>query len=349
MKKVEIEIALLTPMFSSSADTGEAEFRLTELKSLLRTTFRELYIFKDLKDMKTQEKMLFGSMEEKSPIAFRLKKKIECDQNKKKFLLPHKNQGKQPCLQQGDKIELYIFENTSSDAFCAHLAFYVHLLIQASIIGGLGKRSRKGFGSFKVTNIKFIQEELNEQSENIVGINSKFNELLKCDPIKFLKEENVGNSFSYKERIIDENYSIKFTSLETAFDFPYAKKITVLEIKDNNIDNILKSLSQLTHDRLNNIESKEIEPFMSKTIMNNIHLSILGNFNGDKSIDRYASPICTSIYELNCVMYLIIKELNYNYILSEFKNHKNDNKADIEQYINKYIYEISIIAGGGKE
>lgn len=164
MKKVEVELEVITPMFSYGADTKEAEFRVTELKALMRTTFREVYKFDSIEDMKKKEGELFGDLEHKSPIRFKCKRYIGED---KECLLPRygERESKQEicCLKPGIqfKIEFIINEKYLKDLWGKSgfekefdENFYFKLLILSSALGGLGKRARSGMGSFKINSIK---------------------------------------------------------------------------------------------------------------------------------------------------------------------------------------------------
>ena len=69
MRKVKIKLKTISPLTSFGAYKNQREFRVTEIKALLRSTFRELYYFKDIEDMKRKENFLFGSTENKSPVS----------------------------------------------------------------------------------------------------------------------------------------------------------------------------------------------------------------------------------------------------------------------------------------
>lgn len=55
MLERQVSIRLLTPMFSSGSDVSKAEFRITELKALMRSTFREFFEYETVEELKEAE------------------------------------------------------------------------------------------------------------------------------------------------------------------------------------------------------------------------------------------------------------------------------------------------------
>ncbi len=331
MREVKIQLEVLTPMFSSGGNPNKAEFRITELKAMMRTTFRELYSFKDLKDIKLQEEKFFGSTAIKSPITL-LKESVEIMGKREEFLLPHKSILKRECLNIGTSITISMVGNND-----VNLNFYIKLLLQASMLGGLGKRSRKGFGSFKITKIidknqpKISADDYAEWLEQPpIGIFQKPDEFIKLRPFE-KRDSDQSQSMIFKD--FNENTRLKF---------PYIKKITLIVIK-NDIKELLKQISQLTHDRLNPefVDKKNVKDFKKK------YRSVLGNCG--ESLKRFASPIYCTLFANSNNKYLVIKELNYDYIIPQLenkKNHNNNSLTALKAYINKYILRLKEIAKG---
>ncbi|WP_032123135.1 type III-B CRISPR module RAMP protein Cmr1 [Clostridium amazonitimonense] len=343
MKIAEITLEVITPMLSFGDNTKKSEFRITELKSLMRNTFREIYSFNDRKDMKEKEDALFGSIEKKSPMSIKIKS-IELRGKETVFMLPHKTvrpgkkigeeKAETSCLGSSSEIVLYMI--TSNDS---NIELYINLLIQASIIGSMGKRSRKGFGSFKIT--------------DIVGVkNNKYKDILNKSPIEVLKE---CDNDSHKIREIQyESNGIEKLSFndpilkKNELDFPYIKKLNFIKIQeDKKYLDLIYHISELTHDRL---PSKKIEEDFIASISNKglINRNILGNCRfQSKSISRFASPICVSFWENRTDRYMVIKELNYDYILNKLEIKDAKSKKANEDYIQKYIDEL--VNKGGLE
>lgn len=334
MEKAEIELEVLTPMFSYGNE--EVEFRLTELKSLMRSTFRELYYFKDLKNMKDTEKWCFGSTDEKSPVrrspvSFVIKKNINPDKDIDiKSPLPHKNFKPIKCIKNSTKICFYMI---CKDDF--RLDFYVNLLIQSSIIGSMGRYSRKGFGSFKINKIQ-------------IDGDYKYDDLLSKSPICILKELSHNNPEKLRriehEDVGEKTVSIEFCEYKDKLDYPYIKKLRVLKIK-NEYGELIKAVSQLTHDRLYSKNNKDfIDGIENREVINR---NVLGNCGGQrKGIKRFASPICVSFWENKYNKYMIIKELNYNYIFNELNINTQKDKEANKAYVDKYVRELIKIGEG---
>lgn len=327
MEKVEIELEVLTPMFSYG--NKEVEFRLTELKSLMRSTFRELYYFEKSEDIYNEEKKRFGSTDGKSPVSFVIKKGISLDNIDEKNPLPHKNFKPIECIKNSTKIYFYMI---CKDSF--RLNFYADLLVKSSIIGSMGRYSRKGFGSFKINKIQ-------------IDGDYKYDDLLNGSPICILEKLPCNND-SVNLRQIKNNdvgekmLNIDFYTLQGKLDYPFIKKLRVLEINDE-YEKIIKDVSQLTHDRL---DKNFIEGIENKKAINK---NVLGNCKRQsKGIKRFASPICVSFWENKYNRYMIIKELNYNYIFNELNINTQENKEVNKAYVDKYVRELIKIGEGKK-
>lgn len=366
---VTVELKVLTPIFTYG-DKNKCEFRLTELKSLMRTIFREFFEFKNLEDMKEQEGKIFGNLIGKAPVSFKM---VEGGKTGRCMLIHHK-ENKANAIKENGKIS---FEMISWDK--ETLDLYCQILLLSSVFGSIGKRARKGLGSFRILSF----------GENA---DTKYSDWLEKEPFDLLKEIkkdlNIRNFKEENEVITFDNYEDK------SLDFPYVKKIKVMKLEKIN-ESLLEGISKLTHLKVEvtKDKNKKVEPFKndienSRFVDNNI----LGNHKSGKSkINRFASPICISFLENNNSKYLVLKILNYDYFLLELylsrkefhlkrrdefikipENNKNQKYEMIEamkeketknfvqnrtnevkkfktaniDYINKYIKEIKKIGGG---
>ncbi|KEI87412.1 type III-B CRISPR module RAMP protein Cmr1 [Clostridium botulinum] len=326
MKKAEVTLEVITPMLSFGDDGKNPEFRITELKSLMTNTFRELYYFRDKKDMRIKEGILFGNMDRKAPICFKIKSvELNDKYTEDVYMLPHKRQGRTNSIFNSSKIILLILGNDNKV-----LNMYINLLIQASVIGALGKRSRKGFGSFKITDIDGIEIDT-------------FKRILEKKPIEILREcskwvdRNIKSLYPIR---IFKNDNKRIEKLD--FDYPYAKKIKILKIpKNKNYKSLIESISKLTHYRLCNKKDCNKDFVYKIENSNQINRNILGNCRGQQvKINRFASPISVSFWENSNDKYMIIKQLNYNYIFGRLQIQDNESIKANEDYINKYIKKL---------
>lgn len=326
LDKIKIDIEILTSMFSYG--NTEAEFRITELKSLMRNTFREFYMFENIPDMKAKEALLFGSMKNKSPIIFKLNSYK--DGNKAAYC---------SCLGATRKLSVMLLTKENRD-------FYINLLILSSITSGLGKRSRKGFGAFKITDIS-TNDEKNISYLSFNKIDSLFERINKDKRYRLrCFEKTKENEFKFKESKVK--------------DFPYIKKLIIKPVKNESLSKIIKAL--LTQTRLSRKPNSILDK--SKRLVEykrNLPIFILGNTRDDKKFDvnRFASPVCTTFAEINNNLYMVIKQLNYSYMINnseELKekikikdycfseNEIHDIKKFAKNYVGKYISQLIKIA-----
>lgn len=324
-----VEVELISYMFSSGGNKEIAEFRITELKALLRSTFRVLFKFESKENLKQLEDELFGSTSTKAKVSIKLGKNMS-DMSKcisKQNMLPHKKQSIE-AINVATKIKINF--DTYEDKY---IYIYLDILQLAVITGSMGKRSRKGFGSFKINKI-----ELN---------NNNYEILLGIEPIEvfnkvLIKYENNETLRLRKIKRLDN--TLEFAKYSSELDYNYVKKIHFIKL-EKDIDYVLKEISELTHKRTN------IEEFMGNENgdidIKNIKKDLLGNHN-NRRIQRFASPIHISFFESTAdenQQYVVIKELNYDYMKQKLEISKikeNDNEA----YVNQFVKKIKEVIGG---
>lgn len=168
----EFEVETVTPVFLGGSDPKKTELRAASIKGALRFWWRALYGCDDLEDMKKRETEIFGSTEKKSNLQIMLggKEKI-------KGILSDLPQGLKISTQSKGKTfpisiieylafglceykreqrkNVYIKEHISAGikfflAFRFNKAFEEEILSALNALinyGGIGSRSRNGFGS----------------------------------------------------------------------------------------------------------------------------------------------------------------------------------------------------------
>jgi CRISPR-associated protein Cmr1 len=305
LKKVSIQLELLTDMFSFGNDHNP-EFRVTELKSLLSQTLKELYFFENLSDMKKIESEYFGNTEKKSPVSIKIKKINDLNIACKKLLTHKTNSFKQKCLTVLNEkrtticLELYSY-------FDDALKIFIFLLIQSSIIGGLGKRCRRGSGSFRITSIFSENSDVKNTFNFLDELKLPHEIIEKCsDEIKTINKkitDKITFSKDSKENFILSN--------KNKLPYPYIKKITFKKLNIG-YNEAIKQIDKETHNR-------------NQT-------KVLGSAK-----PRFASPIYITFWEnTSKEIYLVIKELNYDYFLKSIDNFK-------ESFVDDFINEIKKI------
>lgn len=153
MKKVSLKIIIKGNGLSSfGADKERPEFRITELKALLRITFRNNYKFwvrkdvrnkKDIKAMRDFEDFLFGSTENKAPVSLKM------DPN---FLEGIKVDSKRKIINSDSEIKVWMIERVKKERYgIDFIKFYTALLYKASAERGtIGGKIKEGYGLFQI-------------------------------------------------------------------------------------------------------------------------------------------------------------------------------------------------------
>jgi len=168
IEKKEYDCEIVTPMFLGGADPGKAELRVPSLKGELRFWWRAVYGSNNIKEMIERESKIFGSTDQKSQLKIKIEhtgiipisknlpegKYIEVSSKQKKFRIsiieylafglfdPQKKQNKyRQYIEPGAHFKISLIcpkdlNNEISESLNAMFSF-----------GGLGSRSRNGFGS----------------------------------------------------------------------------------------------------------------------------------------------------------------------------------------------------------
>jgi CRISPR-associated protein Cmr1 len=376
---VTVELKVLTPMFTYG-EKNNCEFRLTELKSLMRTIFREFFEFESLADMREKEGKIFGSLGGKAPVSFKMIN-IKDKNNKnikpvviKHPLLPHKKEkNDQSNINSIEINEIISFKMISWDK--EMLDLHCQLLLLSSLFGSVGKRARKGLGSFRIIDIKSLENTciynyLNKKPSEILSILEylKYLNLRKFEKKTYkikITENNSKNEILYTKIFPIENnnfYSdypryneiriIKINNIDfsefrnTELKSKESIFLNTIKKSDKTFDRLLFRISQLTHHRLGNEFKKSILKADNKTKLNQneidkINNHILGQHKntGKGYVERYASPVWISFWENEDSKYMIIKVLNFN--CSPIRINDED-----KLYINSFVQDLTKIGGG---
>lgn len=220
IKKVVFEVETITPMFLAGANQGKAELRAASIKGLLRFWWRALQAESDIEKLRNRESQIFGSPDEKtgggSSFAIRIIPNSDLKPTKNKF---PSNQQYQVSVE-GKTFKINILEylaygtyeyikgqgnvftrehypsKTKFDIVVSFTdvawknevlkAFYVW-----STFGGVGSRSRNGFGSFDVLNKEKALEDIKNE---VVSIDSPY---IKGNVEKLVKKKNIVSYGSF--------------------------------------------------------------------------------------------------------------------------------------------------------
>lgn len=229
MEKLPIcKIEVVSPMFSYG--NKQLEPRPTELKGLIRNTYRIANPYLGLSELYKNEMGLFGGqIKEKDDILIKssplriqiLEGKSKLKTNRQKLRLHHDEEywkdGRKLENKLCDMYELgTVFDvnlllnlnvDFSSISFIEHalpIQWYENLIYLALLIGGIGKRSRRGRGSMTVEHLKNIEEPI--LARTIVDLLNKVSGhqnyiLLSSGNIKLTDEKQADANRPYIKEI----------------------------------------------------------------------------------------------------------------------------------------------------
>lgn len=160
MEKVTFTCETITPMFMYGADGKTPELRVASIKGVMRFWWRAINGNSNIKALKDAESEIFGSTDRRSKVNIRIRhngKPIEIEAKKIKeqfkylfFSIDMENEKEKKCFI-NLKFEVIL---SSRDEKALQEACYSFILL--SLFGGLGSRSRRGGGSFVITDISEI-------------------------------------------------------------------------------------------------------------------------------------------------------------------------------------------------
>ncbi|MGC8555078.1 MAG: type III-B CRISPR module RAMP protein Cmr1 [Candidatus Acidulodesulfobacterium sp.] len=223
------EVEIITPMFLVGADHRKAELRVPPIKGMLRFWWRALHpdltnSNKNYKKLRDEESKLFGDA---GDIYGKSKVKIQFLENYKLRYDSHN-----PFPHKQVNFNFKGFNVNQSFKIVITSPEEIHKLFEFStIVGGLGKRSRRGFGGLVV--------KYNNISDLSI-INRLYNLIKEINTENIYKKSN-NEEFSFIE--ISQNYPNA--------NYPYLKRIqTGKEKSDYKV--ILKTIGQSSHDNNSN-------------------------------------------------------------------------------------------------
>jgi len=219
MKSLSFDCEVITPMFMAGADKdkGIPELRPSEFKGMMRFWWRAVKAVDDINRLKQEEAKIFGGAgENQGKRKFQimtLKRSLSTNKFKpilhKTFHKTFKFNGFSP----GSSFRLVI---KSDNEKILRLVKDVFLI--ATILGGFGKRSRRGFGSIRVLNVS-----------NDVSLQFILDILNKIEPIYFINKNKIANS------------------KKTKANYPWIKEVEIGK-PNKDVKSLLRKISQASHD-----------------------------------------------------------------------------------------------------
>jgi len=273
LEKETIKCKTITPLILTGADGRTPELRPPSIKGMMRFWWRAVNGHLSLEELKKQESDLFGASNEKvGKSKIRIRTQSEQLKQINYFLLPHRDAARVNCISPDQDFSIIL-------SSYSNIQVYSNILNLSLILGGFGKRSRRGFGSLE-------SENFNLKIEDIF-------ELITC----------VGsNEYEIKgEKIVlKKNFAPKFR-------YPFLKEVTFggeyTEWKE-----VLESIGTASS-KYCNYSLGSVSSWNTGRLASPIYVSVLKNSNG-----RYFPIIST----LNTVFQNSATRVNYS-IQDNFK------------------------------
>ena len=168
MNITQLELKTVTPMFLHGHDNKMLELRPPPFKALLRYWWRAVQNC-NWKSLLEEEAAKFGSTDGKAPFSLRISGTTNLGPAIKYSPLPHKGSAKMDAYDVGKSFNLCLITKNTSDACC-----YKQIAKLSFLLGGIGNRSRRGFGSIRNTNWDFedvcqLQQEMLDTLKDVAG------------------------------------------------------------------------------------------------------------------------------------------------------------------------------------
>ena len=226
--RIEIKCKIITPLLIHGVDSQTVELRPPSIKGVMRFWWRAIHSNLPIDKLREREAEIFGDTKRKSSFRIKVNETNLNDIRYFKLLLYEKEveaeiRRKEPKIRE-DALErkLKKYKKTKSQGYKPNQTFKIELtgkdleqikniFILSTILGGFGQRSRRGFGSIKIIEIRDKDNKqvnfdypLNKNSiEEFIRdkINRKFNFSSKNSrhdfkSYPFIREINIGKEYN---------------------------------------------------------------------------------------------------------------------------------------------------------
>jgi CRISPR-associated protein Cmr1 len=210
MRSITFTCKVITPLFLNGAEGQTPELRPPGIKAAMRFWWRALHAHLPLAEMKKQESELFGGSGDKisrSKIIVRVSEPGQLLRSTE-VLVPHKEFMKAHAIAKGQQfdVKLSIVSNTKENIITIEkLAALFEL---SCLLGGLGKRVRRGMGSISIigadglegptypvkASLPYIHQLISQFSPfyTLTPDSIQFNYAGKCERYGFIKQIQLG-------------------------------------------------------------------------------------------------------------------------------------------------------------
>ena len=219
-----MKLETVTPMFLHGENSRELELRPPPFKSLMRYWWRAVQDCQ-ANSLRDEEAKLFGSAigsaKGKAPFSIRISGATNLETTRYKPL-PHRtdNRGfRRDAYKEGKSLDLYLITKNQSDA-----SVYRQIAKLGFLLGGVGNRSRRGFGSIR------------EKGWNFSDVSGLRDEVLST------LNDVAGNRFQINGQFIESKRRTWHSS-----GYPVIQRIHFGNKTTPNVDDLLKKIGQATH------------------------------------------------------------------------------------------------------
>ena len=169
MTKTQLELETVTPMFLHGYNNNQPELRPPPFKALFRYWWRTVQACK-ANSLRDKEAKLFGSTKCKAPFSIRISGTTKLNSSRYKPL-PHRSGSRvftRDAYNGGQSFDLYLITKNG-------LGVYRQIAKLGFLLGGVGNRSRRGFGSIRekdwnFKNIFDLRNEILETLNAVAGV-----------------------------------------------------------------------------------------------------------------------------------------------------------------------------------
>jgi len=271
MESVTFNCTTITPMFLAGADGRTPELRAPSIKGMMRFWWRAIVANADRAAMQVNEGELWGGSDEskgRSKVIVRVlnplvrnNEKVSCN------MLPHKNKAPMPAVNTGVKFSICISSHSSESLDDGKKALKTALLL-----GGFGKRSRRGYGSVQCDHwnfaspddvLQFIIDILGEQFH--INENKVKRKGITTARYPFIKEISLGGGFDNSNDVLTKIGNATHKHADDALGYAHGKDrmaspiyVSVIKI-GSKYHPIITKLNPVFSRAMNNYEEKHNE------------------------------------------------------------------------------------------
>lgn len=225
-----IDAKILTPMFLTGDNKNKTELRAPSIKGVMRYWWRAAFCEENIDLLSKEESKFFGSQNIKSPFSIRItESKIK---QGRYDMLPYSRPWKKwdsrfNALMPETYFKIII--NARDKSICKRAITSLEL---SFLLGGLGKRSRRGFGSLEI--IKSPLRDYKEVYDSKGNFIKNLTEILNT----------IGGQSSYN---LEENKIVNTSLAKGNFKYPVIKNIKIGK-PESNYSKLLIRIDKATHD-----------------------------------------------------------------------------------------------------